>query len=146
MKKIFITTLLLGTGVYAEMLDSAKISNMISKIKEERRGIRIKKLESIVTPFIMNVQKESEQKVEKRVEKKATVKKVISQPSYQLTAVLNHAAFINKKWHKVGDKLGSYKVSSMTPTSVTLKRQGGTKILYIKKRKKNFIQLNQGNK
>lgn len=143
MKKLFMISTLFSTFLYSS-IDSSEITNMISKIKEERVGISMAKLDGTVTPFIMNVKKET--KVEEKKIKAVMAKRVIAEVVYKLDAILNHAAFINKKWYKKGDKLGTYTIGSMGKSSVVLKRKSGNKTLFIKKKKKNFIELNQGNK
>jgi hypothetical protein len=143
MKKIFIVATLGATLIDASV-DTRKITNMILKVKQERVGISLEKLESTVNPFIMNVKKEK--KVKPKTVKSVISKRVIAEPVYTLDAILNRAAFINKKWYKEGDKLGMYTVDSMGKRSVLLKSKSGEKTLFIKNKKKNFIQLNQGNK
>ena len=142
MKKLFTVSILLSTFLYSS-ISSEDITKMISKIKEERVGISLAKLESTVSPFIMYVKKEK--KVAKKKVKSVIAKAVIVEPIYTLDAILNHAAFINKKWYKKGDKLGKYRIGSLGTSSIILKSKSGNKTLYIKKKKKKNIQLNQGN-
>jgi len=125
-------------------IDSSDITNMISKIKEERVGVSMITLSGTSNPFIINEKKET--KVEKKTVKSVIAKRVVVESVYTLDAILNHAAFINKKWYKKGNKLGSYTIGSIGTSSVVLKSKSGNKTLFIKKKKKNFIQLNQGNK
>ena len=143
MKKLFIVGTVMTTFLDASV-DTSKITDMIAKVKEQRVGISMLKLEDTVTPFIMNVKKE--EKLEIKVVKSGIKKRVISEPIYLLEAILNHAAFINKKWYKKGDKLGMYTIGSMGTSSVILKNKSANKTLFIKNKNKNFIQLNQGNK
>ena len=145
MKKLFILSILASTLLYSS-IGSKEITNMIKKIKEERIGINIGKLESTVNPFIMNVKKEVVVEKYEKDEVKIVKKHIIAEPVYKLDAILNHAAFINKKWYKKGDKLGAYRVGSIGTNSVILKSKSGRKTLFIKNKKKNFIQLNQGSK
>jgi len=141
MKKILTGMTLLSGLLWSGSLSSAEITNMISKIKEERVGISLKKLDSTENPFILKRRKAKEPN--KKVEK--SEKKVYTETEYVLKAILNHSAFINKKWYKVGSKLGSYRISYIGRKSVTLKSENGNKILSLKKKKKKFIRLNQGN-
>jgi len=143
MKKLFMVGTLLSTFLSAS-IDSSDITNMISKIKEERVGISMTTLAGTVNPFIINEKKEP--KVEEKIVKPVVLKRVVVETVYTLDAILNHAAFINKKWYKKGNKLGSYTIGSIGTKSVVLKSKSGNKTLFIKKKKKNFIQLNQGNK
>lgn len=127
--------------LYAGSLSSSEISNMISKIKEEREGIRITKLEHTVNPFHLNKKKEVIHD-----ESVAPIKELPIEPAYILQAILNHAAFINKKWYKHGDTLGIYRVGFVGHSSITLNSRSGHKTLFIKKKKKKkiFIKLSQG--
>jgi hypothetical protein len=58
--------------------------------------------------------------------------------SHNLTAILNHRAFIDGKWYKLGDNLGSYRVESISRNSVTLRSANESKKLIIAPRKKKF--------
>jgi hypothetical protein len=142
MKKIIILTSIFGSFLISGSLSSEEIINMVAKIKEERTGISLVKLEDTVTPFIMNVPPPSAERVEAKVHTVAGPVVV----SYKLKAVLNHAAFINNKWYKKGDKLGNYRVGYVSKNSVTLNSNNDTKVLRLEKKKKKFIKLNQGHR
>lgn len=140
MKKLSILTLLFllfSTSLWSSSLSSSEITNMISKIKEEREGIALSKLENTINPFRLN-----KKKVVEVVTDEGLVEEVPKETEYILQAILNHAAFINKKWYKHGDKLGVYRVGSIGRSSVTLNSKNGNKTLFIKKRKKMFMKLN----
>jgi len=145
--KIFVMVvgllLSLSTLLSAASLSSSEITNMISKIKEEREGISMTKLEHTVNPFRLHKKKEVIADASL-----APIKERPVEPEYTLQAILNHAAFINKKWYKKGDTLGIYRVAYLGHSSVTLKSATGHKTLFIKKKKKKkiFIKLNQGKK
>ncbi len=141
MKKVYIMAMFASSLLSAGSLSSEEITNMISKIKEERAGIAISKLENTENPFII-VKKEKAVKV---AEKKV-IEAVRKEIDYQLHAILNHAAFINGKWYKKGSKLGNYRITYIGKKSVDLTSKEGAKTLSIKKRKKQFIKLNKGNK
>jgi len=142
MKKITLLTLLLSTALFSVSLSPAEITNMISKIKEERVGIPLSKLEGTLNPFLLNVKVQAAKKENKK-EAKVTVAVNVD---YVLDAVLNHAAFINKKWYKTGDKLGNYKVGYISRNSVRLKSESGNKVLKLEKKKKKFIKVKEGYK
>jgi hypothetical protein len=57
---------------------------------------------------------------------------------YTLTAILNHRAFINGKWYKVGGKLGNYTVYAIGDSSAILKSKKRTKKLTLERRKNRF--------
>ena len=141
MKKITIVAFLASSLVSAGSLSSTEITNMISKIKEERVGISLAKLESTANPFII-VKKE---KVAQPVGK-TTVSQVHHEVEYKLHAILNHAAFINSKWYKRGDKLGTYRIVYIGKKSVNLTGESGRKTLSIKKKTNKLIKLNKGRK
>jgi hypothetical protein len=141
MKRIVIITLLASSLLSAGSLSSDEITNMISKIKEERVGISLIKLESTANPFIIVKKEKAVQSIEKEV-----VAKVRQEVDYKLHAILNHAAFINSKWYKRGDKLGIYKIIYIGKNSVNLTSDFGKKTLSIKKRNNKFIKLNKGKK
>ena len=129
---------LLPLSVYSASLSHQEIRKMVLKIKDERAGINLNTLEKTPNPFSI---------IEKVVEKKVEVEEItIEKPKgviiptevYEITAILNHAGFINKKWYKVGDKIGSYKVIHIGKSSATLKRGKEYKRLVIPKKKKKF--------
>lgn len=144
MKTLFINIVLLlslSCFLSASSLSSSEITNMISKIKEEREGISLMTLEGTVNPFKLN-----EKKVE-IIEDEDGVQEAVVEPEYKVEAILNRAAFINKRWYKSGDTLGNYRIGHVGRSSVTLTSDTGNKTLSIKKKKKKmFIKLNQGRK
>jgi len=141
MKKITIMALLSVSLLSASSLSHDEITNMISKIKEERVGIALSKLENTSNPFIIIKKEKAVQSVEKAVE--AEVRQEVE---YKLHAILNHAAFINGKWYKRGDKLGVYQIVYIGKKSVDLTSEFGKKTLSIKKRNNKLFKLNKGKK
>jgi len=137
MKKIVSMLLLLSFTLYSGSLSSEQITSMVSKIKKERVGISIFKLETTLNPFVLVAPKKEENLTKKVVV--PTIKKIVVEPIYELEAILNNAVFINKKWYKRGNKLGIYKVGYISKTSVILEGSHGNKTLSLKKKK--FIKL-----
>ena len=138
--KIFIISIVFSVSLFAGSLSSTEIVNMVAEIKKERKGIALSKLESTATPFIIRVPKKKEpKKVKESVYVMAAVEVV-----YTLKAILNKAAFIDRKWYKQGDTIGEYKVGNVSSSGVVLKSENGNKILSLKKKKKKFIKLNRG--
>jgi len=135
MKNIFITSAFLSSLVWSASLSPIEITEMISKIKEERGGISIEKLEDTVNPFIIKKVEEVKEENLTKEEKIAVVKKVIVETNYTLSAILNHAAFINKKWYKKGSKIDQYKVIYIGKETVTLKSSEKKRTLSLKKKK-----------
>jgi hypothetical protein len=140
MKKILILLTINISIVLASSLSSAEITNMISKIKEKREGITLDKLSGTSNPFLIKVKK----KALKKEDKPTILMPTVVEEQLNLTAILNHAAFINKKWYKFGDKVGSYRVGYVSRHSVTLKSVNGNKTLRLKKKNRNFIKLKKG--
>jgi len=140
--KIYILLALSTTSLFAGSLSSAEIVKMVAEIKKERKGVSLATLEGTGNPFIIKVPKKKEVTEVKEVGKLATRAEIV----YTLKAILNKAAFIDGKWYKQGDKLGSYKVGSVSSNSVVLKSSNGNKKLSLKKKKKSFIKLNRGYK
>jgi len=136
--KIYILVALSTTSLFSGSLSSDEIVRMVNEIKKERTGVSLATLEATGKPFILKVPK-----------KKEKVNGVVStkvEADYVLKAILNKAAFIDGKWYKQGDKLGSYKVGHVSSDSVVLKSSNDNKKLSLKKKKKNFIKLNRGYK
>ena len=139
MKKILILTTLSFSLLISGSLSSTEILNMVSKIKEEREGISLSKLEGTANPFIVKQKKKIEEKKEENLTVYAPIEIV-----YKVDAILNKAAFINKKWYRTGDTIDNYKVGYVSRYSVTLESASGNRVLKLEKRKKKFIKLNQG--
>jgi len=125
------------TSLFSISLSSEEIVKMVSEIEKERKGVLLSTLENTASPFTLNTIKQKEFN---------GVVQGTEEIVYTLKAILNKAAFINKKWYKRGDMIGKYKVGYMTSSSVVLKGPDGNKKLSLKKKKKNFIKLNRGNK
>jgi len=140
---IYIIIILLPLLLYSSSLSHQEITTMVNKIKGERAGVGLEILEKTPNPFaiVEKIVEKKEVKEEIKIQKPIVV---IPTESYKLTAVLNHAGFINKKWYREGDKIGSYKVIHIGKISVTLKRGDEFKRLAIPKREKKF-KLFKGN-
>jgi hypothetical protein len=118
---------------------------MVSKIQNERTGISLGELDTTPNPFVIYVPPKKEVK-------KPEVKKVVEKPKeiikpsivYELMGVLNHSAFINKKWYKVGDKIGEYRVIHIGKATATLQHGKDIKVLNLKRKMKK-INLFKGN-
>ena len=140
--KIFITMVLFSISLFSISLTSSEITNMVAEIKKERKGISLFTLVSTENPFIIKIPKKKEVKEVKEAKKRVAI--VAVETVYTLKAILNKAAFIDKKWYKKGDTIGDYKVGNVSSTSVVLKRASGNRTLSLEKNKKKFIKLNRG--
>lgn len=143
MKKILILIILSFSLLISGSLSSTEILNMVSKIKEERVGISLAKLEGTANPFI--IKKKEKKKIAEKKEENLTIYAPV-EIVYKVDAILNHAAFINKKWYRTGDTLNNYKIGYVSKYSVTLENENGNKVLKLERRKKKFIKLNQGHR
>jgi hypothetical protein len=140
--RIFILMALSAILLFSGSLSPSEITNMVSEIKKERKGISLLTLETTANPFIIRIPKKKESTEVKESVDVMVIEKVV----YTLKAILNKAAFIDKKWYKQGDSIGDYKVGYVSLTSVVLKGLSGNRTLSLEKKKKNFIKLNRGNK
>ncbi|CAA6809032.1 MAG: Unknown protein [uncultured Sulfurovum sp.] len=138
--RIPVLLIILASSLFSARLSPTEITKMVAKIKEKRVGISLLELESTVNPFILNVPKKTilTEKIEEAVI--IAPKEIV----YELKAILNKAAFIDKKWYKQGDSIGKYTVGYISSKSVVLKNSAGNKVLKIEK--KNLIKLNRGYK
>jgi hypothetical protein len=136
MKKIITVTTMTVLSLGATSLSHDEINTMVSKIKEERVGINLATLESTPNPFAIVIPVVSEiVEVKEKIETPKVIKKVVT---HGLSAILNHAAFIDGKWYKIGDKVGVYTLREMGKVSVVLKNKHGQQKLIIPKNKKKF--------
>jgi hypothetical protein len=139
-KTVILFILTLSSILNAATLSHVEIKTMVEKIKHQRDGIEISVLETTPNPFAI-VEKVEEVKEEiKKEEKVQIIKKEVV---HHLSAILNHAAFIDGKWYKVGDKVGAFILVSINYDTVDLKSKKEQKKLSIKKEKRKFI-LNKG--
>ncbi|SFV67509.1 hypothetical protein MNB_SV-12-553 [hydrothermal vent metagenome] len=127
---------LLSLSISATSLSHEEIIKMVLKIKEERIGIDLATLEKTPNPFPI-VEEVKEKKVEKKIkiERPKIVKKTVI---HKLVAILNHSAFIDGKWYKVGNKVGVYTLTHIGIDSVTIKSEKESKRLVIPQREKKF--------
>ena len=136
MIKILLLIFIFSNAILATSLSHEEIDKMVLKIKEERVGIDLATLESTPNPFLIVKEEIKEEKPkEVKAGRPKIVKKVVN---HNLVAILNHAAFIDGKWYKVGDELGSYRLIRMGKDRVTLKNSKGKRELIIEKREKKF--------
>ena len=141
MKKILILSIL-SFMLDAATLSHTEIKTMVEKIKQKRGGIDVSVLENTPNPFA--IEEKVEEVIEKEVIKKEKPKVVKKEVVHHLMAILNHAAFIDGKWYKVGDKVGRFILISINHETVDLKFKKEQKKLSIKKEKRKFI-LDKGN-
>ncbi len=136
MKKILI--IILPIYISAISLSHQEITQMVESIKVERAGLGLNILDNTPNPFAIEKKVVKEKPKKEKIEVKKV--KVIKQPEevYELTAILNHRAFINGKWYKVDSKIGTYTIKVIGDMSVILRNGRGEKRLKIKEREKKF--------
>ena len=128
MKKNIFFCFLLLSFVSAQDVEIKNIDDKISKIDSPREGITIKVLSNTKNPFyVESVQVDGldVQPVEK----------------ISLKGIMNSKAYINDAWVGLNDEVEGYKVVSITPNSVLLKREDRTKELFLKNKKDSFIKI-----
>ncbi len=141
---LLFSTLTLFSLLDASTLSHTEIKTMVAKIKHQREGVEISILETTPNPFAIE-EKVEEVKEEIKKEVKIEVKKKVKKEVvHHLSAILNHAAFIDGKWYKVGDKVGAFILVSIDYDTVDLKSKKEQKKLSIKKEKRKFILNKKG--
>ena len=140
--KLFIVLVIFSMSLFSASLSSSEIINMVAEIKKERVGISLSELNSTEKPFIMHVPQKQEIKEVTEILKLISIAEVV----YTLKAILNKAAFIDKKWYRKGDKLGDYTIGYVSSSSVILKSESDTRTLELKKRNKSLIKSNRGHR
>jgi len=125
---LFISFVFANTGVSVE-----DIKMMVHKIRDQRKGINMNQLEYTENPFVAVMKDDTNVSTfvfkPKRVEIKITV-----------DAVVNNRARINNDWKTIGEMVGDYNITSITPKVVTLWRadNNSTKRIFVYK-KKNIL-------
>ncbi len=129
LKKILATALLLlfSGNILAENLQNRLVEyeKLFTQIGEKRIGVPNGKIDKIKNPFIVTDTKVIIQEGNQTVE--------IKKPTYILSVTLNNKAKINKKWHRLNDKIGDFKLTSIRSDSVIIKNKHFKKELFIRK-------------
>jgi len=125
MKKIASIIAVVAIGV----LCADEIDDMLSKINSTREStIPKEELVSIPSPMPKVIVEHNNSK-----DGNATITKIVEEETFDLTAIMNDSAFINKKWVKIGENVGSYKLVDIMDDSVYLKDGNRTKLIFFKK-------------
>ncbi len=106
-----------------------KIDSIIEKIKVKRVGIDSTTIKKLKDPFYYK--KEYKAQRIKKINKKY-------KRSYKLYAILNDKAKINRKWYKLGSKVGSYKLVDICEKCVKLKKGRKVLTLYIPRKSRKI--------
>ena len=113
-------------------INADDIDDLVKKIAQDRTssvsGDELVNLKSPIARFASEV---NTTKDGKKSESNATLI-MATEDTFDLTAIMNKSAFINKKWVKKGEKIGSYTLSNIMDDSVMLKDGNKTKIIFFK--------------
>ena len=129
-KTIFFILAILPAYIFAD-LSIEQMNAMVSKIKSKRAGLDIKDDNSFVSPFVIL---KKEQNTTKAKFEQPKVKSV----AFNLGAIINNKAFVNKSWVAKGDTMNGYKIVEVNDNSVVLKRDTHEVKLFLKKSKPIF--------
>lgn len=77
------------------------------------------------------------------VSKNGTI--VSTKATMRVSAVMENKAFINGSWYKKGNKLGSYRIISISPNMVRLRSDEKTLILPVGKKVKKYLKIKDKN-
>ena len=109
------------------------IDEIVNKIKSQRESkiskSELKKLSSPIPKIIIVEDKNSSKKDGNKTKIIAKEQEEV----FNLSAIMNNSAFINGKWVREGEKIGSYKVVEIMDDAVVLKDNKRTKLIFFKK-------------
>lgn len=134
MNKIFLLLLLLTVFSTAE-ISLKQIENMITKIHQEREGVKLETLDNIVEPFV-RVAENNTTIILEPVTKKKEEKLV-------LHAIVNGKAYINDSWSVLDDQIMGYTLKFIGQRGVVLRNGNYIKKLYLRKERDNLITLEE---
>ncbi len=109
--------------------DTKEYDKIFEKISETRIGINPREIDKIKNPFIV---------IYKNVDSNKTKKPKII---YNLDAIFDNKAMINKKWYKKYSKIGVYKLVKIKNHSVLLRSANKSKELFIRKDNESKIKF-----
>jgi len=134
------TLLLLGslTVFLAADLSVDQIQNMVNKIHQKREGVKLDTLDTTKEPFV-------------RVEESNNTTTVFAIPTKTETkeaklilhSIINNKAFINDQWKSVGDSIFGYTLKHIGSRGVVLRNDNHIKKLFLRKKRENFIILEE---
>ncbi len=160
MKKYIVIPLVLAASLTT--LSSNELSwvdEQVNAIKPPRKGVSNYNIAILSDPFIFleknRSKKEDEENTKtvrtkttssrsvassasKRVYKRSSHRVSRSKKGFTLEAIMNMSALINGKWYKLNDKVKSYKLASITKTSIVLTRKSKKIVLSTHTKNKNL--------
>jgi len=123
MKKVFSLI-----GIFAiSVVFADEIDEMVSKINSPRESNLSKEaLVSLPSPMPKLI-------IENNNSKESNISQsVIKEEVFNLKGIMNNSAFINGKWVKIGEKIGSFELVDIMDDSVYLKDGNRTKLIFFK--------------
>lgn len=150
--KLFILIIFLLCSNSLSSNELSWVDTQIEAIKPARKGMNEAELNKIKDPFIFykNRNKKNYVKSRKKPVKYFSASKsttssetsndMLKQQSKHLvlSAIINKSALINAKWYKLGEHVGSFKLSSMNRTSVVLVKGSAKLVLRTGDTKRNI--------
>ena len=134
MKKLFL--LLLSLTVFSSAEISLKqIENMVTKIHEKREGVKLETLDTTLEPFVRVAEDNTTVIIEPVMKKK--------EEKLVLHAIVNGKAYINDSWNVLDDRIMGYTLRFIGQRGVVLRNGNHIKKLYLRKKRDNFITLEE---
>ena len=134
MKKLFL--LLLSLTVFSSAEISLKqIENMVTKIHEKREGVKLETLDTTLEPFVRVAEDNTTVIIEPVMKKK--------EEKLVLHAIVNGKAYINDSWNVLDDRILGYTLRFIGQRGVVLRNGNHIKKLYLRKKRDNFITLEE---
>ncbi len=134
MKKI--TLLLVFLTVFlSAYLSPKQIEKMVYEIHKKRIGVGLDTLNSTKEPFIIGENNDTLVVAVKKIEKKDA--------KMSLHSIVNNKAYINDSWVSVDDKILGYTLKFIGKRGVVLRNANHIKKLYLRKKRDDFIKLEE---
>lgn len=71
--------------------------------------------------------------------------KIASKNVIKVSAVMSNKAFINGNWYKLGKKFGSYKIITIKPNMVRLRKKSKTLVLPVGEHVTKYLKIKDKN-
>ena len=123
------------TTIVFSSVATQEIDRMIAKIKEPRKGIRLKELSSIPNPFV-TVKKDI------NITRVFVPKKI--EANMELGGIVNRKAYINGSWRKEGDDVSGYTLQYVGTRGVVLVDDTRIKRLFLHEKREDIITIKEG--
>lgn len=125
---------IVATFAFSDVATQA-IDNMVTQIKEPRKGIALKELSSTPDPFVA-------------VKKDANITSIFvpkaKRKDLVLGGIVNHQAYIDGSWHKEDDNISGYTLKYVGTRGVVLVDGEHIKRLFLHKKREGLITMKEG--